>query len=424
MAENYTPHLGLAYPDFGDADWNTDVEDNWALLDASPLGALAVTAAETPSASLNVAVAAGSFRKSDGTIVAYAGTASQAMTTATTNYVYLTDAGVLTVSTSSYPAAAFHVRLATVVAGATTITSIADDRIFAVAMGANGSTIYLPLAGGTMADGSGVVTIGLGATNGTKVGATGDKVGFLGATPIVRPANTVEIVAGLVNLGLRTTGGNPDLALGTGAIGCGTITLADAQNIVVNATTGTKIGTGTTQKLAFWNATPVAQQANSVDLVTLLSTLGLRASGGNPPLNIGSGAITCGALNVGSTVTITDAVNVAVGTSTGTKIGTATSQKLGFWNATPIVQPASANQAAVGALATTGLTDSTGGTADGTLAAVGATNAGDVSADINNNFKELQVKLGNTVTDLTTLKTLVNQIRSDLVAAGLMKGSA
>lgn len=31
--------------------------------------------------------------------------------------------------------------------------------------------------------------------------------------------------------------------------------------------------------------------------------------------------------------------NIAVGTATGTKIGTATNQKLGFYNATPIVKP-------------------------------------------------------------------------------------
>ena len=37
--------------------------------------------------------------------------------------------------------------------------------------------------------------------------------------------------------------------------------------------------------------------------------------------------------------TIADALNIAVGTTTGTKIGTATTQKLGFFNATPVVQP-------------------------------------------------------------------------------------
>jgi hypothetical protein len=36
---------------------------------------------------------------------------------------------------------------------------------------------------------------------------------------------------------------------------------------------------------------------------------------------------------------IPDAVDIETGTSTGTKIGTATTQKIGFWNATPVVQP-------------------------------------------------------------------------------------
>jgi hypothetical protein len=39
-------------------------------------------------------------------------------------------------------------------------------------------------------------------------------------------------------------------------------------------------------------------------------------------------------------LTIGDAVNIATNTSTGTKIGTATGQKIGFWNTTPVDQPA------------------------------------------------------------------------------------
>jgi hypothetical protein len=37
---------------------------------------------------------------------------------------------------------------------------------------------------------------------------------------------------------------------------------------------------------------------------------------------------------------IPDAVNIATGTTTGSKIGTAPTQKISFWNATPVVQPA------------------------------------------------------------------------------------
>lgn len=40
-----------------------------------------------------------------------------------------------------------------------------------------------------------------------------------------------------------------------------------------------------------------------------------------------------------TTFTLADANDIAVGTSTGTKIGTATTQKLGFFNKAPVVQP-------------------------------------------------------------------------------------
>lgn len=45
-------------------------------------------------------------------------------------------------------------------------------------------------------------------------------------------------------------------------------------------------------------------------------------------------------------LTFSNAVNMIFNTSTGTKIGTATNQKIGLWNATPIVQPTTAVAAA------------------------------------------------------------------------------
>ena len=43
------------------------------------------------------------------------------------------------------------------------------------------------------------------------------------------------------------------------------LTMSDAGNIALNANTGTKIGTATTQKLGFFDATPVVQQSNIAD---------------------------------------------------------------------------------------------------------------------------------------------------------------
>jgi Lower baseplate protein N-terminal domain len=71
------------------------------------------------------------------------------------------------------------------------------------------------------------------------------------------------------------------------------------------------------------------------------------SSGSNENLTIdakGSGALTLngtatGGITLGHTTTHTDATNIVFGTSTGTKIGTATTQKLAFYNSAPIVQP-------------------------------------------------------------------------------------
>jgi hypothetical protein len=60
--------------------------------------------------------------------------------------------------------------------------------------------------------------------------------------------------------------------------------------------------------------------------------------------------------------TVADARNIAVGTTTGTKIGTATTQKIGFFNATPVDQPAT-------------VTDPTGVTTDEDVEARTAINA-------------------------------------------------
>lgn len=104
----------------------------------------------------------------------------------------------------------------------------------------------------------------------------------------------------------------------------GSIEFTNSGNMVFNTTTGTKIGTATTQKLAFYNSTPIVQPANTVALNDVLVNLGLRASGGvsNFTTNI----------DISTKDIVTD-------TTTGTKIGTGTTQKLGFFNATPVVRP-------------------------------------------------------------------------------------
>jgi hypothetical protein len=54
----------------------------------------------------------------------------------------------------------------------------------------------------------------------------------------------------------------------------GGITLGNGQNIAFNTTTGTKIGAATTQKLSFWNATPIVQPTTAVASATVAHTGG------------------------------------------------------------------------------------------------------------------------------------------------------
>lgn len=88
-----------------------------------------------------------------------------------------------------------------------------------------------------------------------------------------------------------------------------------------------------------------------------------------------------------------------------TSVGYSVLNRVGFWDAVPILQPAAANQAA--------LTNSTGGAYDGTLANVTGTASLAAAADgaiTNANF--------------TDIYTLLNEIRTALVNTGLIKGAA
>jgi hypothetical protein len=173
MSNTYTSNVKLAMPAIGDTGWSVPVNGNCTTLDGlAPIGGLAVTTTEIPSATLNVAVAAGSYITQGGAIGTFPGSAFQAMTANATQVLYLdlTKSGAMTIQ-ASYPATP-HVRLATVAAGASTITSIIDNRqCFNVV--------------GSWADG---VNITLGTATGTQIGtASNQKLAFFGKTPTTQP---------------------------------------------------------------------------------------------------------------------------------------------------------------------------------------------------------------------------------------------
>jgi hypothetical protein len=136
------------------------------------------------------------------------------------------------------------------------------------------------------------------------------------------------------------------------------------------------------------------------------------------------------ALNLSGNKTVFDGVNLVLGTTTGTKLGTGVTQKLGFWNATPVVQPAAAGQAAAAAQSQTDVTDSTGGSVSTTLAAITAPAADattSLTADmtaVKNALASIAAQLALIKTDVANVKTLQDATRTALVDTGIMKGAA
>lgn len=111
------------------------------------------------------------------------------------------------------------------------------------------------------------------------VAATSLPALYFGVTPnstnhtLTADASTTTLNAGvLVTLRVASVA---YLTLATTAL-----TFTESVNCVFGTTTGSKLGTATTQKLSFWNATPIVQPANTVAIDTLLVNTGLRASGG------------------------------------------------------------------------------------------------------------------------------------------------
>jgi hypothetical protein len=99
-----------------------------------------------------------------------------------------------------------------------------------------------------------------------------------------------------------------------------------------------------------------------------------------------------GVVTIGGDTTIADGKNIILNSTTGTKIGTATGQKIGFFNVTPVIQPASANQAALNL---------------------------DLDVDGSDTVDEAAID-----SNFAAIQTLVNQLRTDMVALGLIKGAA
>jgi hypothetical protein len=145
VATTFTANALLQKPATADRNWDVPLNANSDFLDGvAAIGRLLVTPTETPSATLNVRVTAGTYVKSDGSVGSFPGAGSYGLPASTSTALWLTDPGVLSAS-AAFPTTP-HVRLATVVTGPGSVQSVTDERI------------------GPRTCGTGVVASGAGAT--------------------------------------------------------------------------------------------------------------------------------------------------------------------------------------------------------------------------------------------------------------------
>lgn len=98
------------------------------------------------------------------------------------------------------------------------------------------------------------------------------------------------------------------------------LTMSNGVNVVLGTAAGTKIGTATTQKLGFFNATPIVQPASTTDLRTAIINLGLLATGGATPLNLNGGALTAGSATIATTGVVISTAGQGVTLGGGAKL--------------------------------------------------------------------------------------------------------
>jgi hypothetical protein len=121
--------------------------------------------------------------------------------------------------------------------------------------------------------------------------------------------------------------------------GSGAGTLSTAQAIraaVTNSSPGI-----ITSAAALYALSATNSGAGSITTAYGLYVENQAAAGTNYAIYTNSGLV-----RLGDNVNLIDAKNLIFGTTTGTKIGTSTSQKIGFYNATPVIQPSGTPAAA------------------------------------------------------------------------------
>ncbi len=192
MSTSYTANCRLRKPAASDRNWDAPLNANADQLDAATaLGALCVSATESPSNTLRVKVSAGTYVKADGSLATYAGTSALTVAASSTVQLWINSSGALA-SGASFPAGG-HVRLATVTTDASSVASIVDGRIQCQVAG--NDVACLPVTGGTV---SGSLTVVTPATSTPlmALNATARTIGFFNATPATQASAVASLSSG------------------------------------------------------------------------------------------------------------------------------------------------------------------------------------------------------------------------------------
>ena len=207
-----------------------------------------------------------------------AGAATYALGASTQTYTFPTVTATLasltgteTLTNKTFTAPVLGAATATSINGITITAGSGTLDIGSATVEINGSDFYTAAnftVGGAFYAGSSVTIASAFATTGTNPVnlAFGNGAGVTHTFPVASSslAATTDITGG-------TLAGSFTTLTASGLITAnGGITLGDAQNIAFGTTTGTKIGAATTQKLAFWNTTPIVQPTTAIAGATVV----------------------------------------------------------------------------------------------------------------------------------------------------------
>lgn len=224
----------------------------------------------------------------------------------------------------------------------TAIFEILDNgRINQTIPGASNNTIFGTGAGAS-ASLSGAHNTIFGTSAGTAITTGG------GNTMIGESAGALTTTGGSNVYVGRSAGGNNQTATTNTAVGTFAMLnhTTGGSNITKGFNAARYYADGTTNAVSFSECTYLgtATRVSGVG-VTNEIVIGFNSIGnGSNTATLGNTSITATYLR--GNINYTDGGNFVIGTTTGTKIGTATSQKIGLWNATPIAQPTTAVSAA------------------------------------------------------------------------------